>query len=134
MEIDAAKFPSGFWADRALSHVDAVFDPIQLEGAHPYPGDLDSLYSYVAANEVRKVGRNDLAISPYRDKLCGTRWHDPDPTPRQGRVMWFGFPMYFMQTAQAQETLNQAIDWFREEPRPIPPSKPAGGLPRRGDR
>ena len=41
--------------------------------------------------------------------------HDPDPDREQGRVMWFGSPLYFFRNAQAQETFNRAIDWFRDE-------------------
>jgi hypothetical protein len=29
-------------------------------------------------------------------------------------VQWFGFPLYHMKQAQAQETFNRSIDWFRE--------------------
>jgi len=54
--------------------------------------------------------------SPYHGKLCAIRWHDPDPDPEQGRVMWFGFPLYPMKDDQAQEVVNRALDWFCEEP------------------
>jgi len=46
------------------------------------------------------------------------RWHDPDPDISQGRVQWFGFPMYFMKGDKPQEVFNKAIDWFREEEAP----------------
>jgi len=118
MEVDGKKFFSGYWEERALAHCDAVIDPIELTGDHPHPGDLDSLYAYVAANEVRPLHGYDLKVSPYRDALCATRWHDPDPAALDGRAMWFGFPLYFMKTEQAQQTFNRAIDWFREE---VPP-------------
>ena len=53
--------------------------------------------------------------SEFHDKLTALRWHDPDPARDQGRVQWFGFPLYFFEDSQAQETFNRSIDWFREE-------------------
>jgi hypothetical protein len=47
------------------------------------------------------------------------RWHDPDPARTQGRVQWFGFPLYYMKKDQAQETFNRSIDWFRSVYEPV---------------
>ena len=95
---------------------DAVFEPIFANQDPELTGDLDSLYAYATANEVRPKTR--LVRSDYQDKLCATRWHDPDPERTQGRVMWFGFPMYYMEDTAALTTLQMAIDWFREEEPP----------------
>ena len=119
--VDAAKFNPTAWENRALPFVDAVFDPILLEGLHDNPGSLEPIYKYVAANEVRPVGRGEIPVSPFRDKICATRWHDPDPARTEGRVAWFGFPLYFMLDDQAQDAFNRMVDWFREESPPAAP-------------
>ncbi len=87
---------------------DAIFDPIFGQDVATFTGQLDSLYVYKAV----KINRT------YNNKLNALRWHDPDPDREQGRVQWFGFPLYYMKKEQAQETFNRSIDWFREEPTP----------------
>ena len=102
MGVDPVKigpFKSG------VSHGDAVFDPIYGQDQTDFTGRIDSVYVY----EAYYTG------SLYNRKLNAIRWHDPDPARRQGRTQWFGFPFYFMNKEQAQETFNRTIDWFREE-------------------
>jgi hypothetical protein len=91
----------------SVSHCDAIFDPIYLQDAG-LAGVLDSLYVYQAKS----------ATSSYQNKLNAVRWHDPDPAREHGRTQWFGFPLYYMKKDQAQETVNRAVDWFRQEVRP----------------
>jgi len=105
------------WTTRGITHVDAVFAPMLLNNTPSFAGHVDSLYAYVAAGPVRKPG-DEKYVSIYPGKLIATRWHDPDPDRDQGRVMWFGFPLYYMKDSQVQETFNRAIDWFREEALP----------------
>jgi hypothetical protein len=90
--------------------VDAVFDPLFAQSEPDFRGIIDSLYVY-GANANVNLGKN----SNYDQKLTGLRWHDPDEDRDQGRIQWFGFPMYSMKDDQAQETLNRSLDWFREE-------------------
>ncbi len=82
---------------------EAIFDPIAWPAGTP--GVLDSLYRSVTQS----------AASSYAHRLCAVRWHDPGMTPSQGRVQWFGFPLYYMQQAQAQATFDRSLDWFRED-------------------
>ncbi len=95
----------------AITHVDAIFDPIFASSVKGFTGKLDSLYVYGPVN----------TSSSYRNRLCGTRWHNPDPAREQGRVQWFGFQMYYLMNEQAQEIFDRSIDWFREEEPPPPP-------------
>ena len=95
---------------RGIPYVDAVFDPLFAHSEPDFRGTIDSLYVYGATGNVL-LGKSSL----YHQKLTGIRWHDPDPARDQGRIQWFGFPMYFLMDAQAQETLNRSLDWFREE-------------------
>jgi hypothetical protein len=119
MAPDPDKVTAVIWSLRGIPHVDAIFDPILVNGVPGFRGQLDSLYTYVSAGKERDP-ENPKTISKYQDRVCALRWHDPDPDRLQGRVMWFGFPLYYMFDDQAQDTFNRAIDWFREE-EPIPP-------------
>jgi hypothetical protein len=91
----------------SISHGDVIVDPIYAQD-WGFAGVIDSLYVYQA----KRTG------STYNNKLNAIRWHDPDPAREHGRTQWFGFQMYYMKKAQAQETFNRAVDWFREEVRP----------------
>ncbi len=93
----------------AISDADAVFDPIPARAVPGFTGVIDSLYAYQAVATNR----------PYHNKLTGLRWHDTAWPPRQGAIQWFGFPLYYMKKAQAQETFNRSIDWFRSVYQPI---------------
>ena len=93
-----------------ISHGDAVFDPIYGQDQDDFSGKIDSLYVYLSY----------VPNTPYNRKLNAIRWHDPDPARGQGRIQWFGFPLYFMKKEQAQIVFNRSIDWFREE-RTTPP-------------
>jgi hypothetical protein len=53
--------------------------------------------------------------SAFHNRLNALRWHDPDPEALHGRVQWFGFDLYYMKDAEAQETFNRSLNWFREE-------------------
>lgn len=114
MRVDGNKFSAITWQFRALDFCDAIFEPISVQGSYARPGVMDSLYSYIAAVEERPTKNKNLRQSRYSNQLCAVRWHDPAPDPEQGRVMWFGFPLYYMMTEQAQETFNRALDWFDE--------------------
>jgi hypothetical protein len=129
MQVDGTKFKSVYWEGNALTHCEAILEPIYADGTGEFSGDLDSLYTYVAANEVRPLRRQDLAVSPYTGKICALRWHDPDPAREHGRVMWFGFSLYYMFQDQALDTFNRAFDWFREEVRPVNPEAPGTRRP-----
>jgi len=106
MDVDPAKQSAGL-RGFGITFADAVVDPM-LEGI---PGLLEPLYIYGATGpEIQD------RTSPFQDQLVALRWHDPDPAQTQRRIQWFGFPLYFFQDAQAQETFNRSMDWFREEP------------------
>ncbi len=92
----------------SIRDCDAIFDPILARDLDGFTGQLDSLYVYKAVK----------ANSSFNNKLNALRWHDPDPGRNQGRVQWFGFPLYYMKKDQAQETFNRSLDWFREESGP----------------
>jgi hypothetical protein len=109
MEADPDKFHPLAWLRAGITHCDAIIDPMYAADSGVF-GLTDSLYAYRAAGPDRKN-----RYSEFEDRLCAIRWHDPDPARTQGRTMWFGFPLYFMKTDQAQDTFNRAIDWFREE-------------------
>jgi hypothetical protein len=94
----------------SISYADAVFDPIEATYIRDFTGVLDSLYVY----------RAKALNSHYDLKLTAVRWHDPGPEPVHGAVQWFGFPLYYMQEAQAQEVFNASIDWLRSLEQPIP--------------
>jgi hypothetical protein len=89
----------------SISHGDAIFGAIYAQDIDGFSGVLDSLYVYQAV----------LPSRTFNNKLNALRWHDPDPARRHGRTQWFGFPLYYMQKDQAQETFNRSLDWFREE-------------------
>jgi len=109
MSVDPDKQSPGL-RGLGIPFVDAVFDPILVQQESGFAGVLDSLYVYAATgNEVQDRS------SAYQGRLTGVRWHDPDPAREQGRIQWFGFPLYYFQDDQAQETLNRSLDWFREE-------------------
>ncbi len=80
-----------------------MFGPILAQDAG-YFGVIDSLYAYQAK----------VTSSQYNNRLVALRWHDPSLDSHLGRVQWFGFPLYYMKQAQAQDTFNRTIDWFRE--------------------
>jgi hypothetical protein len=96
---------------KGVTHCDVIKDPIFAESEPGFRGDIDSLYVYRAyGNEIE--GRS----TSYHNRLNALRWHDPDPQPLHGRIQWFGFPLYFMKNAEAQETFNRSLDWFRDGP------------------
>jgi len=113
LEVDGDKVGPN-WRNEGVPLTEAVIAPILSAGVEGFPGKLDSLYAYEAAGTVRDPDSQD-ARSYLQGTLCGTRWSNPDPDREQGRIMWFGFPLYYMKTDQAQEVMNRAIDWFREE-------------------
>ncbi len=95
---------------KAIPFADAVFDPIRAENIPGFTGVIDSLYIYKAVEPT----------SAYNNRLTAIRWHDMNPNPSQGAVQWFGFDLYWMKPAQAQEVFNRSIDWFRSAEQPIP--------------
>jgi len=106
MDVDPAKQSIGL-RGLGVPQADAVLDPLLAVS----PGVLEPLYAYVATGpEVQD------RTSDYQGLLAALRWHDPDPAREQGRIQWFGFPLYFFRDDQAQETFNRSLDWFREEP------------------
>ena len=115
MELDWQKMNPSLRERFGVGGCDVVFGGI-FEGTNPnFSGQIDSLYTF------RTFGKNFATprrSSPFEGKLAGTRWFDLDPNRDQGRVMWFGFPMYYFKDDQAQETFNKAVDWFREETPP----------------
>lgn len=114
MTVDSAK-QSPALAGLGIPFVDAVFDPILVDSEPGFAGTLDSLYAYGATgNEIQ--GNSSV----YQNRLVAVRWHDQDPGRKQGRIQWFGFPLYYFNDAEAQETLNRSLDWFREETPPAP--------------
>jgi len=115
MSVDLDKLNMFQKSYGGFSHADAVFDPNFAESEPDFRGDIDTLYAYGATGpEVQ--GKT----SQYQNKLCALRWHDPDPDRAHGRIQWFGFAIYFMHEAQAEQTFKQSLDWFREEMPPIP--------------
>jgi hypothetical protein len=108
MIIDPEKFGTLFIP--AVPYCDAIIETIVGEDDPGFRGDIDSLYAY------RAYGNEALgSTSSYHGKLNALRWHDPDPDRLHGRIQWFGFPLYYMENSQAQETFNRSLDWFREE-------------------
>lgn len=100
---------------RGVSHADAVFDPVLAHYEPDFVGIIDSLYTY-GSSAVHLLDPPSTSI--YENRLVALRWHDPDPAREHGRIQWFGFPLYFFQGTQAQETFNRSMDWFREESLP----------------
>jgi len=114
MQVDPTKQARGLGGRFGIGGTDVIIDPL-FEGRNPkFRGQIDSLYVYQNIGVNQDPPRN----SAYDNKLCAIRWHDPDPNREQGRVIWFGFSMYYLLTEQAQETFNRAVDWLREEHRP----------------
>jgi len=110
MSVDLNKlslFQKGFGG---FSHSDAVFDPDYAESEPDFKGDIDTVYAYGSAGPEFQ-GKT----SQYDKKLCAIRWHDPDPDRDHGRLQWFGFSLYFMNTDQARQTFKKSLDWLREE-------------------
>lgn len=107
MNVDPSKI---HFTQDGVSHVDAVFDPIFAETEVDFVGNLDSLYVYGAVGNIL-LGTS----SGFHNRLMAFRWHDSDPSPLHGRVQWFGFPLYFFQDSEVQETVNRSLDWFQEE-------------------
>ncbi|NNF06643.1 MAG: hypothetical protein HKN21_07770, partial [Candidatus Eisenbacteria bacterium] len=117
MDIDREK-RSPIIRGEGVGSWDAIFDPIFQQDdsqfhihnteddiANGYRSQIDSLYVSVT---------NDRR-STFNNKLVGTRWSDTHPDRRHGRVMWFGFPVYYMLNEDFQEVFNTAFDWFKEE-------------------
>lgn len=102
------------WRTDGVALTEAIFGPMYFSSEPGFRGKVDSLYAYQAAGPVRYPDEPDF-VSRFQGRLCATRWSDPDPDREQGRILWFGFPFYFVKQNQAQETFNRAIDWFREE-------------------
>ncbi|HET9234849.1 MAG TPA: T9SS type A sorting domain-containing protein, partial [Candidatus Eisenbacteria bacterium] len=115
MVVDVQKLGILQRPDGGYSHADAVFDPIFAESEPDFDGDIDTLYAYGAAGpEVQGRG------SVYHGKLCGLRWHSTKVNPVHGRIQWFGFSMYYMQTEHARNTFRQSMDWLRQDDGPVP--------------
>lgn len=91
-------------------HLVEVFPEDLTTRDEAFRGQLERVYGYGAAGPILFE-----QSSPFHQRLAGYRWHDPDPARTQGRIQYFGFPMYYFETTQAQETFNRSIDWFREE-------------------
>lgn len=101
LDLDAGK-RSLSTRNQGLSWYDAlVEDPTGTSGT----GFLEALYRA----QVSEPGASD-----FQDRIIATRWHDTSAEPSQGRVAWFGFPLYYMEDASAQDVFNQMIDWFNE--------------------
>ena len=115
MTVDLNKLGTYQRPEGGFPYSDAVFDPMYAESDENFRGDIDSLYAYGAAG----VEFKGLS-STYHGRLCALRWHDPDPGREHGRVQWFGFALYYMESAQAARTFVQSLDWFREEEPPAP--------------
>jgi len=117
MVVDVTKLPLLQHLYDGISHSDAVFDPIDAESDPEFEGDIDTLYAYGAAGpEVQGHG------SVYHGKLCALRWHSTEVNPIHGRIQWFGFPMYYMNTEQARKTFRESLDWLRQNDGPVPVS------------
>lgn len=111
LDLDATKLRGS----QGISMADAIFDPMFDHSEPTFRGVVDSVYVYGASGPVLKG-----TTSTYHLRLTGIRWHDPDPDREQGRIQWFGFPLYYFLDDQAQETLDRSLDWFREETVPAP--------------
>lgn len=114
MDVDISKLSLAAQT-RGVSHADAVFDPIFAHSEPDFEGIIDSLYTY-GSTAVHLM--DPPSSSTYENRMVALRWHDPDPDRDHGRVQWFGFPLYFFEDSQAQETFNRSMDWFREEQTP----------------
>ena len=115
MVVDVSKLPLLRQSLGGFSHADAVFDPLLAESEPGFEGDIDTLYAYGAAGpEVQ--GKSSV----YHGKLCALRWHDTSLNPVHGRIQWFGFSMYFMQTEQARKTFRESLDWLRQPDGVVP--------------
>lgn len=127
MNVDSTRFTRVYWESQALAGCDAIFDPVFTSRIEGYRGVVDSLYRYVDAASVRPIN-GVVSGSRFRDRLCATRWHDPDPAREHGRVMWFGFPLYYMHDAEAVPVIRKALEWLDDEiPRgPVEDSAVAG--------
>lgn len=110
MDIDTNKLPPALRQSYGVGGIDVITEPIFQGLDANFEGTIDSLYIMRAVGPYRGVGN-----SVFDQKLVGHRWHDPDPDRTQGRIMWFGFPLYYFFDDQVQETFNRAVDWFREE-------------------
>jgi len=113
MDVDTGKLHPIQALVGGVGFSDAIFGPMFTEQDPEFRGEMDSLYVYGAAGPL-KLG----LPSAYENRLVAIRWHDPDVGREQGRIQWFGFPMYFMKMEQAQDTFNRSMDWFREETLP----------------
>ena len=113
MVIDSRKQNPVLRDRQGVGGCDVIFSAI-LENLNPgHTGTIDSLYAFESFGSLTPPGGSSFDGRP-----CAIRWSDPDPSRPHGRTMWFGFPMYYFETAQAQKTFNRAVDWFREESPP----------------
>jgi hypothetical protein len=111
MTIDVLKQAPLLRNEYGVGQSDLILDPL-FENANPnFRGRIDSLYVFGAIGPTKAQPRS----SKYDGKLCGIRWHDKDAARRQGRTMWFGFPMYYFKNDEAQQTFDRVVDWFQEE-------------------
>jgi len=111
MEVDKEKMRPFLRERFGVGGIDAVFDPLFTSSDPDFVGQLDSLYVLGAVADLQNGGG-----SVYHNKLVGIRWHDPDPEPVHGATVWFGFPMYYFNDAEAQVVFDGVLDWFREQP------------------
>jgi hypothetical protein len=109
MNVDSGKFSSRS-PHKSVGFTDVVFDPIFAESESEFKGDIDTLYVFGAQGRMVYGRRTNHDF-----RVCGLRWHDIDVAREHGRTQWFSFPMYYFKNAQAQDTFNKTIDWFREE-------------------
>jgi len=109
MRVDTLKQSPGL-VGLGIAYADAAKDSIFVLPDPGIRGQVDLLYTY-GATRTELEGKG----SPYHGRLTALRWHDPDPAPIQGPIQWFGFPLYYFQDSQAQETFNRSLDWFKNE-------------------
>ena len=115
MAVDSTKLTAYEMDNGGIRFSDALFDPMYAEADPSFRGDVDTLYAYGAAGP-----EYQNRFSPYNNKPCAIRWHDPDPAREQGRVQWFGFEFYYFQNSQAAHVFKQSLDWMSEESPPGP--------------
>ena len=113
MVVDTTKLTLFERTNGGLRFADAIFDPMYAESEPGFRGDIDTLYAYGASGP-----EYQNRFSPYHNKPCALRWHDPDPAREQGRVQWFGFELYYFQNSQAAQVFKESLDWMREEEPP----------------
>jgi hypothetical protein len=107
MTIDLDKLNLAQQSFGGFSHVDAVFNPILVGSEDELGGRLDVLYSYGAAGTIL-----DGVASSYHNRPCAIRFEPTKSWAGSGRVLWFGFSLYYIDAAEAQDTFDKALDWF----------------------